>query len=77
MRWELPRLQTLGPFRENGPDHFWDHIAGLAHPHSVSRPHILDRHLILVMQRRHLDGGATNEDWVKHRERRGLSFATD
>ena len=41
------------PQRQHGPDHLGDHVTGLAHDDRVAGADVLERHLVLVVQRRH------------------------
>ena len=76
-RRELPFSQALGTQRKDRPDDLGDHVAGLAHNDRVAGPHVLQAHLILVVQRGHPNRGTAHEHWLQLGERRGLAGAAD
>ncbi len=67
-------LLALG---EHRADHLGDDVTGLAHDDGVADAHVLARDLVLVVQRRHADGGTADEHRLEHRERRGAPGAAD
>ena len=67
-------LRALGQHRLHD---LGDHVAGLAHHDLVARAHVLEPHLVLVVQRREPDRRAADEHGLEHRERRRLPGATD
>ena len=76
-RGERPRLGAVGAQAEDRADHLGDHVAGLAHDDRVAGPHVLQADLVLVVQRRDADRGATDEHRIEHGEGRGPTGATD
>ncbi len=72
-----PRLGALGPVVDHRADHLGDHVAGPTHHHHVAGPHVLDRHLVLVVQGGLRDGDAADEHRVEHGEGRGPARAAD
>ena len=52
-----------------GETHLRDHVAGAQHDHLVADAHVLAREVLLVVQRRELDGHAADVDRLEHGER--------
>ena len=74
---EHPRLRTLRALGQHRPDDLGDDVAGLAHDDRVAGPHVLEPHLVLVVQRGEADRRPADEHRLEHGERRRLPGATD
>ena len=70
VRREHPWRAAFGPQRQHRSHDFGDHVAGLADHHRVAGAHVFHRHLVLVVQGGHANGGATDEHRLEHGERR-------
>ena len=69
--------ESLRALRQHRSHHLGDHLAGPAHDHRVTGPHVLGRHLVLVVER----GGRHRHPAHEHRlepgEGRGLPRRAD
>ena len=62
---------------EHRADDLGNDVTRLAHDHQVAGPHVLDLHLVLVVQRGHSDRGASDEHRLELPEGRGPAGAPD
>ncbi len=67
---ELPRGKPVGPLGQHGAEHLGDDVTRLANDDGVAGPDVLQSHLILVVQRGHLDRAPADEDRLQHGEGR-------
>ena len=74
---EHPRLGLLRALGQHRLHDLGDHVAGLAHHDLVARAHVLQPHLILVVQRREPHRRSADEHRLEHREGCRLPRATD
>ena len=74
---EHPRPGVGRAFGQHGPEYLRDDVAGLAHDDEVAGPHILEPHLVLVVQRGHADRRPADEDRLEFGKGRGLALAAD
>ena len=77
LRGESPRRPVVGAVGQHRAQHLGDDVAGLADHDGVAGAHVLDGHLVGVVEGGGGDRGATHEHGFEPGERGGLTAGSD